>query len=132
MSSGNQPNCQHDEEILLVNRYEERCHQHINTCKLDLQFLPNKVYTQPMHLEIPQVPFASCAVDSIGQLPTTSKGNRFALTFICLLTSYLIAVPLKTKTADEVSMVYIKDILPKHHVVDLFCRIMGLNLKMNN
>ena len=66
-----------------------------------------------MHLEIPQVPFASCAMDSIGQLPTTSKGNRFALTFIYLLTSYLITVPLKTKTAEETSMVYIKEILPK-------------------
>ena len=39
-----------------------------------------------MHLEIPQIPFASCAMDSIGQLCTTSKGNIFALTFICLLT----------------------------------------------
>ena len=66
-----------------------------------------------MHLQIPQVLFASCAMDSIGQLSITSKGNRFTLTFICLLTSYLITVPLKTKTADEVSMAYIKEILPK-------------------
>ena len=67
---------------------------------------------QLMYLEILQVPFASCAMGSIGQLPTTSKGNRFALTFICLLTSYLITVPLKTKTTDEVSMIYVKEILP--------------------
>ena len=66
-----------------------------------------------MYLEIPQVPFASCAMDSNGQLPTTSKGNRFALTLICLLTFYLITVSLKTKTSDEVSMAYIKEILPK-------------------
>ena len=66
-----------------------------------------------MHLEIPHMPFASCAMDFIGQLPTTSKGNRFALTFICLLTSHLITLPLKTKTADKVSMVYMKAILPK-------------------
>ena len=83
-------------------------HQCINTCKLCLQFLPNKVYTQPIHLEIPQVPIASCAMDSIRQLPTRSKGNIFALTFICLLTSYLITVPLKNKTTEEVSMSYIK------------------------
>ena len=66
-----------------------------------------------MHLEIPLVPFAACAVDSFGQLPITTKGNRYALTFICLLTSYLITVPLKMKTADEISIVYIKGILPK-------------------
>ena len=65
-----------------------------------------------MHLEIPQVPFAGCAVDTIGLLLTMSKGNKYALTFICLLTSYLIAVPLKSKTAEEVTMAYIKQILP--------------------
>ena len=41
-----------------------------------------------MHLEIPQVPFAGCAVDTIGLLPMMSKGNKYALTFMCLLTSY--------------------------------------------
>ena len=70
---------------------------------------------QPMHIEILQVPFASCTMDSIGQLPTTSKGNRYALIFICLLTSYLITVPLKMKTTNEMSMAYIKEILPKLH-----------------
>ena len=110
--SGNQPDCQHDAKILLVDWNEERHSSAYKHCKLCIQFLPNKVYTQLMHLEIPQVPFTS-AVDSFGQLPTTSKGNRFALTFICLLMSYLITLPLKTKTADKVSMAYIKEILPK-------------------
>ena len=49
----------------------------------------------------------------IGPLPATSKGNRHALSFICLLTSYLITAPLKSKMADEVSMAYIKEILLK-------------------
>ena len=65
-----------------------------------------------MHLEIPQVPFAGCAVDTIGLLPMTSKGSKNALTFMCLLTSYLISVPLKLKTAEEVTMAYVKHILP--------------------
>ena len=107
-------------------------HQHINAFKLCLQFLPSEVYTQPMHLEIPQVPFAGCAMNSIGQLPTTYKENRFTLTFICLLTSYLITVPLKTKTADEVSMAYIKEILCKTSCSKLILQKMELYLKMNN
>ena len=88
-------------------------HQHINICKLCILFLPSRIYTQLVHLEIPQVPFAGCTMDCIGPLPTTSKGYKHALTFICLLTSYLITVPLRTKTADEVSMAYMKEILPK-------------------
>ena len=82
-----------------------------------------------MHLEIPQVPFASWALDSIGQLHATSKGNRFALTYICFLTSYLITVPLETKTADEVSMAYIREFSLKPLVVNLFSRIMEPNQK---
>ena len=71
------------------------------------------MYTQPLHLEIPQVPFAGCTMDWIGPLPATSKGHRHALTFICLLNSCLITVPLKTKTADQVSVAYMKEILPQ-------------------
>ena len=103
--------------------------QHINTCKLCIQFLPNRDYTQLMHLEIPQVPFASCAMDSIGQLPTTLKGNIFLSIFICLLTSYLIIVPLQAKTADEVSMVYVKEILPKNSCSKFILQDNGIEFK---
>ena len=82
-----------------------------------------------MHLGIPQVPFAGCVVDSIAQLPTMSKGNRFALTFICLLTSYLVTVPLKTKTADEVSMAYIKEILTKASCSKIIMQDNGMEFK---
>ena len=71
------------------------------------------MYMQPLHLEIPQVPFAGCTMDCIEHLLATSKGHRHALTFICLLTYYLITVPLKTKTVDEVSMAYMKEIICK-------------------
>ena len=88
-------------------------HQHISNCQLCIQFLPNQLYTQPMHLEIPRLPFAGCTMDCIAPLPATSKGNRHTLTFICLLISYLITVPLKCKMTDEVSLTYIKEILSK-------------------
>ena len=41
-----------------------------------------------------------------------SKSNKYALTFMCLLTSYLITVPLKSKTTKKVTMAYMKHILP--------------------
>ena len=87
---------------------------------------------QPMHLKISQVPFTGCAMDSSGQLPTTSKGNRFALPFICLLTSYLITVPLKMKTANEVSMAYIKEILMKTSCCKFILQHNGTKFKMSN
>ena len=65
--------------------------QHINTCKLLIQFLLSKMYAHLLHLEIPQVPFAGCKMDHTGSLPATSKGHRhaFDLTLcINLLSNY--------------------------------------------
>ena len=63
-------------------------HQHISSCTLCIQFLPNQLYAQLMYLEQPKVPFAGCAMDCIGPLTVTSKGNRHVLMFTCLLTPY--------------------------------------------
>ena len=68
----------------------------------------------------------------IGPLPYSSNGHQYALAFIYLLMSYLVKVPLKAKSADEVSMVYIKEILPEMSCPNLFCRIMVQSSKINN
>ena len=34
--------------------------------------------------------------------PPSSKGNRYALTAICMLTGYTFCIPLKNRTAEEV------------------------------
>ena len=64
-------------------------------------------------MEIPKVPFTCIAIDTIGKLPTTSSGNRYALTCIDLLTSYIIAVPMPDKTAESVVEVYLLGILSR-------------------
>ena len=72
---------------------------HISNCIKCSKNLPNISCHPQLHLEIPKVPFACIAIDTIGKLPTTSSGNRYALTCIYLLTSYIIAVPMLDKTA---------------------------------
>ena len=121
--------------VNMVHRYfwwpgrRQSIYQHIRSCKLCVQFLPNIVNTKPMHLEIPKVPFVGCAVNTIGLLPTMSKGNKYTLTFMCLLTSYLIAVPLKLKRAEEVTMAYIKHILPTMSCSTFILQDNGTELK---
>ena len=66
-----------------------------------------------LHLEILKVPFACVVIDTMGKLPTTSSGNRYALTCIDLLTSYIIAVPMLDKTAESVVEVYLSGILSR-------------------
>ena len=40
----------------------------------------------------------------------SSKGHRYALTIICMLTGYTFCIPLKTKTAVEVIKAYLDNI----------------------
>ena len=43
-------------------------------------------------------------MDLIGEFhPPTSRGHRYALTAVCMLTGFTWCVPLKTKTAEEVA-----------------------------
>ena len=54
------------------------------------------------------------SIDLIGEFhPPTGKGHKYALTVICMLTSYVFCVPLKTKTAEEVIQAYIDQVYCK-------------------
>ena len=86
---------------------------HIGNCITCSKNLPNILCHPQLHLEIPKNPFTCIAIDTIGKLPTTSSGNKYALTCINLLTSYIIAVPMPDKTADSVVEVYLSGILSR-------------------
>ena len=50
-------------------------------------------------------------MDLIGEFhPTSSKGNRYALTAICMLTGFTFCIPLKSKKAEDVVMAYLNHI----------------------
>ena len=86
---------------------------HISNCITCSKNLPNISCQPQLHLEIAKVSFTCIAIDTIGKLPTTSSGNRYALTCIDLLTSYIIAVPMPDKTAESVVEVYLSGILSR-------------------
>ena len=50
-------------------------------------------------------------MDLIGEFhPASSKGNRFALTTVCMLTGFTFCIPLKSKCAEDVMKAYIDHI----------------------
>ena len=53
------------------------------------------------------------AIDTIGKLPVTITGNKYALTCIDLLTSYVIAVPMPDKTAQSMVEAYLSGMLSR-------------------
>ena len=51
------------------------------------------------------------AMDLIGEFhPASSKGNRYALTAVCMLTEFTFCIPLKSKRAEDVIRAYIDHI----------------------
>ena len=98
---------------ILMERYETRCKNHINSCITCCKNLPKTAEHPQLHLEIPKVPSACIPIDTIGKLPTTSSGNRYTLTCIDLQTSYIIAVPIPNKAAESVVEAYLLGILSR-------------------
>ena len=67
-----------------------------------------------LHFDVASFPMQFISMDLIGEFhPTTSKGKKYALTVICMLTGYVFCVPLKTKTAEEVLQAYIDNVYSK-------------------
>ena len=51
------------------------------------------------------------AMDLIGEFhPASSKGNRYALTAVCMLTGFTFCIPLKSKYTEDVIKAYIDHI----------------------
>ena len=87
----------------LKNRYhwkgiKKAVHQHCMNCKvcakhnIKTQQLKNEQFSSP-----PQ-PMEFIAMDLIGEFhPASSKGNRYALPAMCMLTGFTFCIPLKSK-----------------------------------
>ena len=106
--------------------------KHCKTCKECM--LQNQANTSVefKHFKVPEVPMQLICMDLVGPIsPVTSRGNRFILTCIDMLTGFMIAVPIKDKTANTVCDAY------RAHVYCIFggsARILtdnGPNLRTN-
>ena len=66
---------------------------------------------QKEHFSAPPQPMEFIAIDLIGKFhPASSKGNRYALTAICMLTDFTFCIPLKSKKAEDVVTAYLNHI----------------------
>ena len=86
---------------------------HINSCITCSRNLHSVTHHPQLHLEIPKVPFTCIVIDTIGKLPVNTSGNKYTLTCIDLLASYVIAVPMPDKTAENVVEAYLSGILSR-------------------
>ena len=100
----------------LKNRYhwkgmKKSLYQHCTNCQVCAK---HNIKTQQLkneHFSSPPQPMEFIAMDLIGEFhPASSKGNRFALTTVCMLTGFMFCIPLKSKCAEDVIKAYIDHI----------------------
>ena len=71
-------------------------------------------------------------MDLIGEFhPPTSRGHRYALTAVCMLTAFTWCVPLKTKTAEEVAKAYMATFTVILEGVSKYSQTTGQNSRTN-
>ena len=86
-------------------------YQHCTNCQVCAK---HNIKTQQLkneHFSSPPQPMEFIAMDLIGEFhPASSKGNRFALTTVCMLTGFTFCIPLKSKCGEDVIKAYIDHI----------------------
>ena len=84
---------------------------HCKWCRICQRYNMRTQEFYKKHFAAPSQPMEFIAMDLIGEFhPASSKGNRYALTVICMLTGFTFCIPLKNKTAEEVVKAYLNHI----------------------
>ena len=100
----------------LKNRYhwkgmKKSVYQHCTNCQVCAKHNIKTQQLKNKHFSSPPQPMEFIAMDLIGEFhPASSKGNRFTLTAVCMLTGFTFCIPLKSKCAEDVIKVYIDHI----------------------
>ena len=100
----------------LKNKYhwkgmKKSVHQHCTSCQVCAKHNIKTQQLKNKHFSSPPQPMEFIAIDLIGEFhPASSKGNRYALTTICMLTGFTFCISLKSKRAEDVIKAYIGNI----------------------
>ena len=94
-------------------KMQEQVNTCINKCLLCCQHAMHKIKYKSKHLLIPNKPFNGICLDCVGPLERSKRNFQWILTCIDLHSSFMIAVPMKSKSANDVIHAYVETILPQ-------------------
>ena len=78
-------------------------HQHCMNCQVCAKHNIKMQKLKNEHFSSPPQPIKFIAMDLIGEFyPASSKGNRYTLTAVCMLTGFTFCIPLKLKCTEDV------------------------------
>lgn len=106
---------------------------YINACEpCARRKTPNHLKPAPLQkFSIPREPFYRIAMDIVGPLPVTYKGNKYILTVQDALTKYVEAFPLPDQTAPTVAKAFVKGIILRHGTPKQLLTDLGKNFVSN-
>ena len=85
--------------------------KHMQACKLCQEHNKHVVKYSKMNFEAEPAPMRFISMDLIGEFhPPSSKGNRYALTVICMFTGYTFCIPIPNKMAKTVLKAYMDNV----------------------
>lgn len=88
--------------------------RYVRQCKQCQRYNAHPVKYTKKHFDASDSPMEFISMDLIGEFhPPSSKGHKYALTVICMLTGFTFCVPLKSKHASEVVKAYVDQIYSK-------------------
>ena len=94
-------------------KMREQVNAYVNKYLLCCQYAMHKIKYESKHLPIPNKPFDGICLDCVGTLERSKRNFKWILTCINLHSSFMIAVPMKSKSADDVIHTYVEIILPQ-------------------
>ena len=87
---------------------------YVKQCDLCRQHNATATHYVKGAFEIPKAPMDFISMDLIGEFyPPSTRGNRYALTVICMLTGWVWCISIPDKTANAVLKAYLKNV---HHI----------------
>ena len=90
---------------------KEDIRKHCKTCATCMLHKLENVKFERKVFKLSLQPMDFICMDLIGEFhPPTSRGHHYALTAVCMLTGFTWCIPLKTRTAEEVSKAYLDHI----------------------
>ena len=92
-------------------KMREQINAYVNKCLLCCQHTTHKIKYERNHLLIPKKLFDGICLDCVGPLERSKRNFKWILTCINLHSSFMIAVPMKLKSADDVIPAYVETIL---------------------
>jgi len=79
--------------------------------------------------ETPEMVFDKVIVDTIGPLPKSDQGNEYAVTLICDLSKYVVAIPVPNKNSKTVAKTIFEEFFLKYGPIKTFITDMGTEYK---